>query len=414
MKSDTHDVVVIGSGIIGVTIAWELSKAGREVLLMDHNEPGMGCSYGNAAHFATEQIFPIANRENLKNLPRYLMSSDSPLTFKKSSLHRLIPWGLRYLMATRESVFHKGTAALNALNKQSLPAWRELLTEIGALDMLHSPGTLQLAESRKGAAELANLHQELKAYDVPSTLLDTREVMKLLENLPAGDYTGLYFPDTAYCDDPHAFLLEVFKACLNREVSFVRQNAQHVASDGMGGLSVITDTSTVRAKSVVIACGVHSKTLVEPLGYRVPMIAERGYHLLLPAAGTELPLPITLHERQFIMTPMAGSVRLAGTVEFAGVDDPPTMKRANMLFDQARYLFPDLNDDGATQWMGNRPTMPDYLPVIDHLDRVGQVFVSYGHAHLGLTQAAISARLLTDMMLGNASSIDHRAYRIDR
>jgi glycine/D-amino acid oxidase-like deaminating enzyme len=409
-----HDVIVIGSGIIGVTIAWKASKAGRRVLLLDRDEPGMGCSYGNAAHFATEQIFPLANLENLKKLPGYMFSANSPLTFKKSSLYHLIPWGWRFLMACREPAFRRGVEALSALNIRSLKDWTGLLEEVGAIDLLHRPGTLQLAETRKGARELEVLQRQLEGYGVRSRLLQRPEVLALTGDLPNGACAGLHFPDTAYCDDPHQFLLKVFNACMEKQVAFLRQDVRAVVPGQHGEVAVHCDGETLTARSVVIACGVHSKPLVERFGYKVPLIAERGYHLLLPRAGVNLALPITLHERQFIMTPMSGAVRLAGTVEFARTEDSPTMARADMLLEQAREVFPSLDDTGKTRWMGCRPTLPDYVPAMDRLDCNAEVYVSFGHSHLGLTQAATSANLIVDLMSGRQPELDPAPYRADR
>tara|TARA_R110001599_G_scaffold8651_3_gene41943 strand:- start:26670 stop:27926 length:1257 start_codon:yes stop_codon:yes gene_type:complete len=414
-QSGTQDVIVIGAGIIGVALAWELSKSGRQVTLVDREGPGMGCSWGNAAHFATEQIFPLANGDNLKNLPGYLFRANSPLTFRKSSLGSLIPWGVRYLLACRESQVRRGAAALRALNERSLSAWQDLLADVGAASLLHTPGTLQLAETRQGALELEALQRDLSVYGIASTLLNSGEVTELIGALAPGDYRGLHFPGTAYCNDPYELLLAVFRACLARQVRFCQADVRHLRAVGDGSVEVETEGGTLTAGAVVICCGVHSKALIERQGYHIPMIAERGYHMLLPEAGICPSLPITLHERQFIMTPMNKGVRLAGTVEFARPEDPPTMKRADMLFDQASQLFPSLNASDATKWMGCRPTLPDYLPVIGRLSRAaGQVFASFGHAHLGLTQAAISARMLAMLMEGDEPGLDLHPYRVER
>lgn len=409
-----EDVIVVGAGIIGVTIAWELRKAGRDVLLLDQDDPGMGCSWGNAAHFATEQIFPLANGDNLRNLPRYLMAADSPLTVRRSSLLSLIPWGLRYLLACRGSRVQRGARALHALNSRSLASWQLLLQEIGAADLLHTPGTLQLAETVRGHHELVQLQRDLEAFGITSSLLRGHEVSELTGELAPGDYQGLHFPGTAYCDDPHALLVEVFRACIARGVSFRHGAASHVRTAGNDRIEVVVDGKSLFAKSAVIACGVHSKQFAASEGLRMPLVAERGYHMLLPRVSRIPSLPVTLHERQFIMTPMAHGLRLAGTVEFARPGDPPTMRRADMLFDQARQLFPALDAEGGTKWMGCRPTLPDYLPVIDRLGKNREIFASFGHAHLGLTQAALSARLLVNLMQREPVEIDLAPYRADR
>ncbi len=409
-----HDVAIIGSGIIGVTLAWKLSRAGRAVTLIDRADPGRGCSFGNAATFATEQIFPLADPANLKDLPRYLLSADSPLTFRRSSLLRVLPWGLRFIRACRQETFARGTAALRALNRRALPAWRQLLEEIGAAHLLRDTGSLHLAESARGRSELQAMQRELQLHDVRCSMLSPVETRDRLGDLPPGEHAGLYFPDTAYCLDPHAFLLAVFEACRSAGVTFLRHDVRALTPESDGRVRIDCDGASLHAADVVVACGAHSGALLKTLGQRVPLIAERGYHLQLPAAGIRLELPLTLHERQFVMTPMDAGVRLAGTVEFAQVDDPPTMKRAAMLFRQASEVFPTLDRSGSTSWMGCRPTLPDYLPVIDRLGPARRVHASFGHAHLGLTQAAVSAELAADRILGRAPAIDLGPFAIGR
>ena len=170
-----------------------------------------------------------------------------------------------------------------------------------------------------------------------------------------------------------------------------------------------------------IACGAHSAGLTAALtGRKVPLDTERGYHLMLPHEHDRLPFAVTSLERRFIMTPMADGLRLAGTVEFAGLESPPSMERAWQLHRLSKGLFGrDLSAEAATPWMGMRPSLPDSLPIIDRVCE-GRVLLAFGHQHLGLTQAAITAehvaRLATVPATGNAPhglpGLD--AYRLDR
>jgi len=150
---------------------------------------------------------------------------------------------------------------------------------------------------------------------------------------------------------------------------------------------------------VLIACGAHSATLTAALtGKKVPLDTERGYHLMLPHEHDRLPFPVTSLERKFIMTPMSEGLRLAGTVEFAGLDAPPTMARAWQLHRLSKGLFRnELNIEAATPWMGFRPSLPDSLPVIDRVCD-GKVLLAFGHQHLGLTQAAVTAEMVGGMV----------------
>jgi D-hydroxyproline dehydrogenase len=170
------------------------------------------------------------------------------------------------------------------------------------------------------------------------------------------------------------------------------------------------------APRVLISCGAWSRELVRrSTGVRVPLDTERGYHLMLPAEKERLALPVASAERRFIMTPMEGGLRLAGTVEFAGVNRPGNMKRAWRLRENADALLRESVDvDGAETWMGCRPTLPDCLPVIDRAGPEGRVLLAFGHHHLGLTQAAITAKMLHALYRGQEPPLPPGPYRLDR
>lgn len=412
--SSSYDVIIIGAGIIGAAIAWELNSAGRRVTIVDRGDPGMGCSYGNAAHFATEQIFPIASPAIFRDIPRLLVARNSPLTFNPHSLLSTLRWSLSFLCASNRSSFAGGTRALAALNAGALADWQALLSAIGQAQLLHRTGTLQLAESARGMRELAAMQLALGEFDVPGRMVQCKELLDYLPQLPERAQGGLYFPETAYCLDPYLFFRAVFDACLTSGVSFKHASVSALEYSSGPGVTLVTESARLQANTVIVAGGVHSGELLRPLGYHTPLIAERGYHLLLPQTRPTLKLPVTLHERQFIMTPLQSGIRLAGTVEFASPDDPPNMKRAQMLYTQANEVFPGLDAKGSSQWMGCRPTLPDYLPVIDAPDDARRLIVATGNHHLGLTQAATVARCVRHLAQGSAPHINLAPFRLSR
>ena len=184
------------------------------------------------------------------------------------------------------------------------------------------------------------------------------------------------------------------------------------------GVSLTTDQGPLTARQVLIACGAHSAKLTAALtGKKVPLDTERGYHLMLPHEPHRLPFAVTSLERKFIMTPMPDGLRLAGTVEFAGLERPANMQRAWQLHRLSKGLFrEDLNAQDATPWMGFRPSLPDSLPIIDRVCG-GKVLLAFGHQHLGLTQAAVTAEIVGEMASGdlgmpNLQTLD--LYRLDR
>ncbi len=182
-------------------------------------------------------------------------------------------------------------------------------------------------------------------------------------------------------------------------------------SDGL--IELKTNHENIIVKQVVIACGAWSKKLSQDSGYKIPLETERGYHLTLPGSGIALSRPMTSYEDSFVITPMNEGLRLAGTVELAGLNAPPNYHRADLLFKHALKLFPSLNNRNASRWMGHRPSLPDSLPIIDRSKINPNILFAFGHQHLGLTQAAVTADFISDLINGKQKQ-SLSAFRIDR
>lgn len=408
----TADVAVVGAGIIGVTCALALARQGRRVLVLDRQAPGLGASYGNAGHLATEQVFPIADVSILKRLPAMLMDPMGPLRLDWKYLPRALPWFTRLLLNLRPAPFQRTVAGIRALNEGSLGAWQRLLASVQRPGLLKEDGSLLVFERPESRAALDALQARMRQQQVPVDFWAADAVRQAAPQLSEHLQGGLFFPATGHFVDPYTVLTELVEAAKGCGVQFL----QHSVLDGRlhdGGVVLNTDQGAIAARQVLLACGAHSAPLTRRLtGKQVPLDTERGYHLMLPAEQHRLPFAVTSLERKFIMTPMAGGLRLAGTVEFAGLDAPPSMARARQLHRLSQGLFSrDLDASGATEWMGFRPSLPDSLPVIDRVAG-GKVLLAFGHQHLGLTQAALTAEMVAALASGEPPASS--AYRLDR
>lgn len=413
------DVVIVGAGIIGVTCAYTLARAGLRVVLVDRQAPGLGASFGNAGHLATEQVFPIANLSLLKNLPGMLWDPLSPLRLDWRYLPNCMPWLVRLLMNLQPAPLQRTVAGLRALNERSLEAWLRLLAQIGRTDLLRQGGSLLVYERSESMVETAALMARMRHQGVPVTSLQGWEVREMAPQLSGRVLGGLFFPRTGHFIDPFGVLHELLAA----SVTFGATVIELPVLGGElqeGGVSLHTTQGVIRARKVLIACGAHSKRLTTLLtGRKVPLETERGYHLMLPFERGRLPISVTSLERKFIMTPMAQGLRLAGTVEFAGLERPAMMARAWQLQQLSLGLFrTPLDTANATPWMGLRPSLPDSLPVIDQLCD-GRVLLAFGHHHLGMTQAAVTAEIVAQLAgvavgASEGANLSLDVYRIDR
>ncbi|MPR00754.1 FAD-binding oxidoreductase [Pseudomonas sp. MAFF 212408] len=405
------DIAVVGAGIMGVACALQFARQGKRVVLIDPQAPGMGASYGNAGHLATEQVFPIADASILTRLPAMLMDPMGPLRLDWQYLPRALPWFARLLLNLRPANYQRTVAGLRALNESSLGAWQRLLRSIDRAHLLREDGSLLVFERAESRGAIDALRQRMQQQNVAVALWSADALRTLAPQLSDALQGGLFFPSTGHFLDPYQVVCELVSAAKAEGVQLLKQRVL----DGRlqaDGVSLITDQGSFTARQVLIACGAHSAKLTAALtGKKVPLDTERGYHLMLPHEHNRLPFAVTSFERKFIMTPMSAGLRLAGTVEFAGLKRPANMQRAWQLHRLSQGLFrEDLSAEGATAWMGFRPSLPDSLPIIDQVCD-GRVLLAFGHQHLGLTQAAVTAEMVARLATSTPSS---SPYRLDR
>ncbi|WP_426133237.1 NAD(P)/FAD-dependent oxidoreductase [Pseudomonas sp. PWP3-1b2] len=392
------DIAVVGAGIIGVACALQLARHGLRVIVLDPQAPGMGASYGNAGHLATEQVFPIADMSILTRLPGMLMDPMGPLRLDWKYLPRALPWFARLLLNLRPASYQRTVAGLRALNEASLGAWQRLLQSFDRPQLLREDGSLLVFERADSREAIDALQQRMQQQNVPVEFWSGEAVREAAPPLSERIKGGLFFPGTGHFLDPYQVVRELVDAAKAHGVQFLKQRVLEGRVEDTG-VSLRTDLGVLNARQVLIACGAHSAKLTAELtGKNVPLDTERGYHLMLPHERDRLPFAVTSLERKFIMTPMTGGLRLAGTVEFAGLERPADMRRAWQLHRLSQGLFrQDLSAEGATPWMGFRPSLPDSLPIIDRVCD-GKVLLAFGHQHLGLTQAAVTAQMVVQFV----------------
>ncbi|MDO5089909.1 MAG: FAD-dependent oxidoreductase [Cardiobacteriaceae bacterium] len=411
MKETT---VIIGAGIIGLAIAVTLCREGVDVLLVEAEEaPCRGASRGNAGHIATEQVYPVADAAMLREIPKMLLDPLGPLRIDWRYLPRLLPWALKTAANLRAAPYAKSHAALLAINNHSLNAWRAFAKHWQLEDLLHVEGSLLTCEKTTTANKLRAHGATLNALGIPSHYLDARELHEREPALAANQLGALFFPDTAHVSDLDAMssrLLQHFLAMGGRLQTHCRILGGQITDSG---IILASEQGEIRAARVVIAAGAFAKPLVKNLtGIRVALDTERGYHLMLPSETQRLSIPVSSADRRFIMTPMTGGLRLAGTVEYAGLSAPPNMARAHNLLPLAQGMFhAPLDATAASPWMGCRPTTSDSLPVID---RQGSVYLAFGHQHLGLTQAAITAEAMAALFFERPPPLNLAPFALQR
>jgi glycine/D-amino acid oxidase-like deaminating enzyme len=417
IRKDVAQIALIGSGIIGTATAFALQDAGFSVLVIEPEEPGAGTASGSAGFLHDSEIFPLAHPQLLKELPRLLLDPLGPLVFRFSYLPQLAGWGIRFLRAMRQTEIERAIEALGSLNRFAIDSLLTLAQNAGAQELIVHGGGMKIARDPKTLEGFEEELARLSRAGIPARSVDARELHELEPALAPEIAGAMLFPNSAHCTDPQRFG-ELLAARVAARGNILRARARSLISmpNGTWWIDVSRNGSSERieAERVVVTAGYASAQLLRPLGYRAPVASARGYHLMIREPGVELKRPMIFHEPHFGATPMRGGLRLAGTMEFASSGAPPDFRRAEMLFRLARRYIPGLECKGATAWMGVRPSMPDSLPAIGRANRHENLFYCFGHGHLGLTQAAISARCVADLVSGTAPPLDLAPFDLDR
>ena len=405
-------IAVIGAGVIGICCALSLQKQGFAVTLIDRKGIAKECSYGNAGHFATEQVFPLADKRLLMQLPSMLLNPTGPLRIRWSYLLRAMPWFMRFAWNMRSQRFRRHTQALKALNQLALPAYDELLAEAGLIHLLEKNGSLLTFEDTK-PEQIKREFEAFKAEGVKLQWLDRQQALALEPALSERVRSAFFFEEVGHSLDPEHL-------CLSLAKHFIALGGRLLEQDVLAlehhqhGVKVRSQAGSQEFNKALLCAGAWSKKLLAPLRYKVPLDTERGYHLMLPV-DNPISRPVASAERKFIMTPMSGGLRLAGTVEFAGLEREMDNRRADCLLPHAKALLKDLPDTQmASRWMGMRPSLPDSLPVLGQAPNHPHLYLAFGHQHLGLTQGAVTARLLTQLVAGQQPDINMQPYCISR
>lgn len=409
------DTLVIGAGIIGVATALRLQREGRDVWLIDRERVAAQASRGNAGALAFSDILPLASPGILRHAAHWLLDPLGPLTIRPRYLPRLAPWLLRFWRASRRDRVRAGTAAQSALMTLSAAETTAMLAAAGASQMLRSDGVLHLYES--GAEMKASLPgwQARADHGIAFTHLHgAPSIAPFQPGLSPAIVAATFVPDWSTIGDPLQLTLVLARECERLGGRIGRADAIALSS-GADGVNVhLREGPTIVARRVVVAAGAWSHRLARTLGERIPLETERGYNTTLPPGAFDLKRQLTFAGHGFVVTPLACGIRVGGAVEFAGLEAAPNFARSAALLAKAKRLMPGLRTEGGSEWMGFRPSLPDTLPAIGPSATDERVIYAFGHGHLGLTQAAATARLVADLMSTRPPAIDLAPYRPQR
>ena len=404
---------VIGAGIQGVCISLCLIKKGFEVTLIDREDPGKeSASYGNAGHFSPYASVPVNRPDILVDVPTMLLSSTGPLALKWNYVPKMIPWFIKFIKnCSKKNMLHT-TKYMHQILDLALPAYDELFEDINVSELVESKGIIYFWTNKdlKSRELEINMRKEL---GVKQQLLTPHEIHDLEPHIKQIYHGGILYPNARHTRNPKKVLLKLFDLFIKKGGHFEKQNVQSISFTTDNKPVIKTNLNFYNFDKAVIACGAFSKKITDQLGEKIPLDTERGYHVHFKGHDHLLTRPVIFLNRGFGITPMEQGLRVVGTVEFGGLDNPVSKKRILNLVNNAKYLFPELTEH-HDEWLGFRPTLPDFLPVMGPSKNYKNLFYSFGHHHLGWTLGAISGKIVSGMIAGENTNLDLSAYNSTR
>lgn len=413
-KTTNHDVIVIGAGIIGISIALKLQAQGRQVLVLDRKGVAAETSAGNAGAFAFADVIPLATPGIMRKAPKWLIDPLGPLSLRPAYALKILPWMLRFWRASWRDKYHAALAAQASLMNFSKIALERQIQAVNGESFIRREGQLQLYEGQdEFNASLADWQTRQQHGVVYEFLLNPTAIAKVQPGIHPRFTHAAFTPEWKNVCDPAEWtqhLANEFER-LGGTIAIASIHQLDIEGDAV---SLKCDSADYKAKQVVIAAGAWSKKLALSVGDNVPLDTERGYNTTLSNAEFDLKTHITFSNHGFVVTKIGNGVRVGGAVELGGLALKPNYKRADALLNKAAEFLPGLNIEGGIQWMGFRPSMPDSLPVIGYSSRSKQILYAFGHGHLGLTQSAGTAELVAALANNETPDIDLRPFSAKR
>jgi|TARA_B100001105_G_scaffold97410_1_gene77597 D-amino-acid dehydrogenase len=398
---------VIGAGIQGVCNALFLQKKGFEVTLFDRDEPGNSATYGNAGHFSPYASVPLNRPDVLTDIPSMLLSSRGPLALKWNYVFKMIPWFIKFIMnCSKKNMMHTAKNMHQILDL-ALPAYDELFEEIDINGLVENKGIIYIWNDKNlKSRELENSIR--KELGVDHQILSPKEIHDLEPNIKPIYHGGVFYNYARHARNPKKILIKLFENFIQKGGKFLKLNVQELNFDDNKPV-IRSEVQRFIFDKLVITCGAFSKQLTDKLHENIPLDTERGYHIHFKDYDHLISRPVVHANYGFGLTPMEQGLRVVGTVEFGGLNNPLTKARIKNLIENAKEMLDGLPEH-EDEWLGFRPSLPDFLPVIGPSKNYKNVFYSFGHHHLGWTLGAISGKIISKMITNENTNLDLKPY----
>jgi D-amino-acid dehydrogenase len=409
----TEHIIIIGAGIVGAATALWLKRAGHEVTLIDKGEPGMGASYGNGCLLASCAMVPVTTPGLISKGPKYLFDPKFPLFLRWGYTPKLLPWLMKYLSFANDADTRRIAKSLTHIVGDSVEQ-HQALTQ-------GTPAAKWIQESDYNFA-----YKDRAAFEADAYVWELRReagfIPEIIEGPAVQEHEPILGKNTTllavnknhgYILNPSNYVKDLVKLLVDMGGRFIQAEVKDFDFSGGQVSAVDTDKGRFDCDKAVISAGIWSKPLMQKLGLKVPMEAERGYHVLFKSPNITPRYPMMVAAGKFVATPMDQGLRCAGVVEFGGLDETPSKAPLALLRRTVAETFPKMQAAEEEEWLGFRPAPTDSLPLIGELGSSG-VYTAFGHQHIGLTGGAKTGRMVANLISGQPMNLDMRPYQPDR
>ena len=405
-------VGIVGAGIQGICIGIQLQKKQIPVTIFDDKDPGSMASYGNAGHFSPYAVLQLNRPDVLYDVPKMLLSSFGPLALKWNYIPKMFPWILGYLKnCNKKSMLHTAKYMHQILNL-SLDSYEEIFQEIDISNLVEKKGIIYIWTNKN----LKSRELEIKVrkdLGVKQKILSVKEILDLEPNLKPVFSGGCYYDYAWHARDPYGIVKKLFELFIKKGGRFIKENVKSVKQISNTETQISTGSRNFKFEKSVIASGAFSKKFTDQLGEKIPLDTERGYHVHFKNMEKLLTRPVIFLDRGFGMTPMSQGMRAVGTVELGGLKNPLSKKRIQYIVNCAKELLPQLNEY-QDEWLGFRPTLPDFLPILGPSKNNKNIIYAFGHHHLGWTLGAVTGKIISGILTDERTNIDLTPYSSSR
>ena len=413
-NGSTPDVTILGAGIVGITTALSLTERGFKVALIDRNPPAEGASYGNAGSLSPWSCVPQSMPGLWKSIPGWLLDPEGPVALRTGYAIKFLPWAIKFFQSGQEYRLPAIADAMMTLTRPTVTLYRHHLKGTGSEALVRDSVYIHVFRNAADA-DLSKLGWRMRSErQVPLEVVKGDALREIEPALSQQFGAAVLIKQQGRALDPGGIGKVLAEKAQTMGVSFMRCRVESLVPEAGGAWRIRTEAGPVKANQLVVAMGAWSGKLMQDLGIKAPLEAERGYHLVFRDPGVSLNNAIMNVDAKFVISSMSAGVRCAGTAEFAGVDAAPDYRRARVFKKLAKDMFPDLNVDDVQEWMGPRPSTPDSVPYLGEVPGFANLYAAYGHGHTGMTMAPKTGEIIASLIAGETLGVNMTPYRIGR